>query len=230
MSDGEAAYSEWKGWSPTDFGVCSEDEGRYFAAEVGPLIGAGAKVLEVGYGNGKLLAFLRRHGCRVVGVETNSELVRRARDAGFRTAADLGSLAGEGFDLAVAFDVFEHVPDAAAVAFLASIAATLRPGGKVLLRFPNGDSPFGRAYQHGDPTHVTAVGSLKVRYVAQEAGLDVIGFKNPEVPIGSHAPKARMKHALARGIRSAVERLVGFAYFGGRMPLAPNLVAVLAKP
>jgi hypothetical protein len=45
----------------------------------------------------------------------------------------------------------------------------MRDDGVLVLRFPNGDSPFGRRTQHGDPTHVTtfrAARSLSERIIS----------------------------------------------------------------
>src|SRR5688572_31064921 len=38
--------------------------------------------------------------------------------------------------------------------------------------FPNGDSPFGRLYQHGDLAHVATLGQFKIRQLATMAALD----------------------------------------------------------
>ena len=55
------------------------------------------------------------------------------------------------FDTVVAFDVFEHFALEEIEARLAALETMIRPGGHLLMRFPNGQSPFGLVLQHGDP-------------------------------------------------------------------------------
>lgn len=67
------------------------------------------KCLEIGFGNGCLLGFGRHLGLEMEGVELNSVLRQRALNAGFRVFDSTHSLPESYFDVAVAFDVMEHV-------------------------------------------------------------------------------------------------------------------------
>src|ERR1700755_1345768 len=75
--DPYAHYAEWKRWD----GAAAPDEkdARYFAAEFEGVALAGKRVLEIGFGNGRFLAWARDAGARVVGVEINAPMRAAAR-------------------------------------------------------------------------------------------------------------------------------------------------------
>ncbi len=229
-------YLDWKGWDAAPFGQFGAEDARYFAAETALGDGRGCRVLEIGFGNGRCLGWLRTTQAEVYGVELNPALVAAARvllgpGRAFAEldAPELGALAG-GFTHILAFDVLEHVPQEALGPLLARFRFLLAPGGRVLARFPNGDSPFGRVYQHGDPTHVTTLGRAKVEYFAHRAGLEVRSLRAPAMPAAGFMPRALRRRALLAA-RAMFERLIGLLYFGGqRIPLDPNYVAELRRP
>lgn len=111
-----------------------------YEAEVTPLLldalepQAGATYLDVGCGDGRLMATLGRIGARTVGVDVSTQLLARARRHGPVVAAalpDLGWLADGALDGAYICLVLEHVPDHAPL--LAELARVVRPGGVLAL-------------------------------------------------------------------------------------------------
>ncbi|CAN0600397.1 unnamed protein product, partial [Laminaria digitata] len=76
-------------------------------------IGAGARILELGYGHAHFLSWATNRGCTVVGTEINPGLHDAALAAGhdvhLGTLADIDLPPGTVFDAVVAFDVFEHL-------------------------------------------------------------------------------------------------------------------------
>ncbi len=230
-----AEYLDWKDWSGEAFGRFSTDDAAYFAAETG--LGSGAtRVLELGFGNGALLGWLQSIGVEAYGVEANPHLViQAARLLGEQRAFDhvsapaLRRLAGS-FTYIIAIDVFEHVPQESLAPLLAELATMLSPAGRIVARFPNGDSPFGRIHQHGDPTHVTTLGRYKLEYFARRAGLAVIELRAPALPLHGTGLRRVLRRRLLQMLRGIFERIIGLLYFGGqRVPLDPNYVAVLGK-
>ncbi|MHC5795224.1 class I SAM-dependent methyltransferase [Lacisediminihabitans sp. FW035] len=180
---GSSDYVEWKGWvDQTPFGHLSAGEAAYFSSE---LKGVHVKpdgirdVLEIGYGNGSFLAYCRSMGWNITGTELDAGLVKAATDSGYEVfAADqMAQLAGRSFDLIAVFDVLEHIPQEAIPAFLIELTRALREGGRILFRFPNADSWLGNPLQNGDPTHVTAIGYLKMTFFALQSGLEVVSFR-----------------------------------------------------
>jgi len=230
----DAAYLGWKSWQAGDFGRCDALQARYFEAETGLAHDSGARVLELGFGNGAFLGWAQARGAEVHGVELNPVLVGRATQllGPGRAGASLEPLAGGplagSFALIVAFDVLEHVASADIPPLLATLRTLLARDGRLLLRFPNGDSPFGRLNQHGDPTHQTTIGAEKLRWFAAEAGLAVQVLRAPAMPLRGVGLARGLRRALVLAGRALVERVIAQLYFGGRrLPLDPNYVAVL---
>ena len=225
-----SGYSDWKDWhgefSPSD------REARYFAAELSGIVLAGKRMLEIGFGNGSFLAWAKAQGADVVGTEIDAPMVERARVKGFDAQpASLVALAaaGQRFDLVVAFDVFEHWDKAELVENLKQIAALLRPGGLVLARFPNGQSPFGRVHQYGDLTHQTVLSASSVAQLARLTGFTLVRVRNAcSVPVRSDFFSV-LKHHWRRLQRARFERRLAKLYGFGRLAFDPNLCALLRK-
>lgn len=202
----DESYAHWKRWAATDFGRCDDDDARVFEAEIAKArkdFPEGTRVLEVGFGNGAFLAFARARGWEVEGVEASAELVARAVAAGYRAhlAADLAGVEANRYDLVAAFDVLEHVPGDAVVGFVDEVKRVLVDGGVFMARVPNGDSPFGLVNQNGDLTHVTAIGSGMVHYLARRAGATLlyVGAQAVAPPRGRRlAVEARVRRLLIR--------------------------------
>jgi methionine biosynthesis protein MetW len=103
----------------------------------------GADVLDLGCAGGGLAKALEAvRGCRVLGCDIDSEAVAEARARGLeavvvdlsrQTPAEIAS--ERQFDVVVAADVLEHLADPGHL--LRAVADVLRPGGKVLVSFPN---------------------------------------------------------------------------------------------
>src|SRR5215475_9323248 len=74
----DVGYTEWKEWGAEQFGQYSALDARYFAAEFAIEAPSKARVLEIGFGNGASLAWLKAIGADVYGVEANPLLVERA--------------------------------------------------------------------------------------------------------------------------------------------------------
>ena len=110
------------------------------AAALKPL--AGKRALDVGCGAGLLCEPLARLGAAVTGVDAAPENIKAARDhahgAGLAInyrAGELADLALGRFDLVTCMEVLEHVADKPA--FIAALAASVAPGGLLILSTPN---------------------------------------------------------------------------------------------
>lgn len=177
---GSGDYATWKGWLPEAFGVEGRGDRPYYQRELRELMGADIRqVLEVGFGNGAVLAFGRARGWTMSGTELQPELVAMAVGRGYdaHNSSAVDSLPEASFDGIIALDVFEHISPAQSIEFLTVLGRKLRVGGHLVLRFPNADSWIGNAFQNGDPTHVNAIGMLKMTYYARSAGLRIESFR-----------------------------------------------------
>lgn len=222
-------YAQWKGWEASTFGRFDACEARYYAWHVRRALRGRMprRVLEVGFGNGSFLGYGRDRGWDVTGVELSPELRARAEQAGYRTAVDVDALPPEpAFDLIVLFDVLEHVERERLVEFMGSLSRRLDADGAIVLRVPNGDSPFGGRHQHGDLTHRVAIGESMLRQIAAACGLRVEAVGESSWRAQQHEPPTL--RAWWRGrLRRHLDKLLGYAYFGGPIDLSPNLAAVL---
>lgn len=231
-ADVYADYDGWKGWSFADFPRLTEHDRRYFRGELGGIALAGAEVLEIGFGEGAFLAFAREAGARIAGTELLAEAVAAARAAGVELldtdlARNLPAQAGR-FDLIVAFDVIEHLTFEELDAALAAIAALLKPGGRFLARFPNGESPLGRVNQHGDISHRITLSRSALRQILRRHPLEIERAANQFLtPHGSN-PVERAMIRFRHKLQYAVERIVNWI-FEADFLMGFNLVVVLRR-
>ena len=119
---------------------------------------AGERVLDAGCGTGDHAAAVAERGAEVVGVDASPEMVERAaeRFPGLDVrVGDLRDLGLSGFDAVLSNAVLHWVPEADAAA--ASLAAALRPGGRLVAEF-------------GGRGNIAAIDS-SARAVRAEAGL-----------------------------------------------------------
>jgi 2-polyprenyl-3-methyl-5-hydroxy-6-metoxy-1,4-benzoquinol methylase len=228
--DPYANYAAWKQWNgafaPTD------KESRYFAAEFRGIPLRGKRVLEVGFGNGSFLAFAKGTGAAVAGIEINAAMCEAARRHGFDAIdATLTELAarGERYDIVAAFDVLEHWDTNELVENFRAIRTLLADGGLFVSRFPNGQSPFGRVFQHGDFTHKSTLSTYKIEYLAALTGFDIVRIDNVRRVPSRPGPLASVRHWWLARRRRWIERSVARLYGIRKLPLDPNLVAVLKK-
>ncbi len=216
MSD---AYAEWKGWVELEpFGSMSAFDSAYFAKELGAnrcSLEPGMSVLEVGCGNGSFLAYAQSRGCTVVGTELSSFMIEAGVKAGYEVlpADRLGQLAPGRFDRIMLFDVIEHIPAESVQVFLDQLRALLKDDGRILMRFPNADSWIGNFVQHGDPTHVNAIGMHKLGFYAAIAGLRVERFAGA-ARVGFGLSIGRGLYLVARyPLAKLIETVVRLLYF-----------------
>lgn len=216
--------SDWQGTPSSGFAA-------YFAATP-PLadLPKGARVLEIGFGDGQLLRWCQMREHQVTGVEIVPALLARAQKMGIDCLpgpVTIDTLGDRMFDAIIAFDVLEHMEFSVIAAFFEHTKDNLAPGGFYLLRFPNGASPFGHAYQASDITHKSILSLGIMKQFAQRAGLEVAGTLQPR----PYPPT--LKGKLQRRLGYALQDMIGWmltrAYYGGRAHLEPNLLVVLRR-
>ncbi len=224
-----AAYDRWKGWDqPFTY---TADESAYFAGECRGLKLAGASVLEIGFGSGAFLAWAEAQGASVAGNEINAASLDAARarriellPARFEPGAEAYA---RRFDTVVAFDVFEHLTLEEIAAKIAALETMTKPGGHVLLRFPNAQSPFGLAPQNGDPTHKSALSQEVFGLLLQGSRFDIVRYGGSH-QIGGGGLARSIVRPVRRLLRGMIGGLLNFAY-ATRIPYDPVVVIVLRR-
>lgn len=227
-------YIDWKGWEEGAFGACDASSQTYFEDEIGPYLKTVSTsppcLVEIGFGNGSLLGWCRERKIDVIGSEIQPALQERARRAGFPVVDNISEIPAETADVVIAFDVFEHIPYDDLVALCGDISRILKPGGHLIARFPNGDSPFSMVFQNGDATHVQALGAIKARHLMAAAGLRLELLKAPSER--RQTLKGKLFLPVRRLMRAMFSAFVRYAFREGDTPptFTMNYVLVASKP
>jgi 2-polyprenyl-3-methyl-5-hydroxy-6-metoxy-1,4-benzoquinol methylase len=133
-----------------------------FLKDAGNPIAGGARVTDIGCGEGGLLAGLAEEnpGIRVVGYELNTSATSYGRDQGMDIRTAYFDGAGEAYDYVILEQTLEHLPDPSAL--LASIARNQKPGGVLYIGVPgilaypqNYQNNFVQYLQYGHLFHYT---------------------------------------------------------------------------
>ena len=141
-----------------------------------PAPASGARLLEVGCGDGSQLARKRELGWSVEGLDFDASAVEAAARRGLRVrVGDLAAqkYADSSFDAIYLTHVFEHVPDPRSL--LCEAKRVLTPGGILVIQTPNasgwGHRLFGSAWRGLEPPrHLTLHTRASARRLSEEAG------------------------------------------------------------
>jgi len=230
----DSSYLAWKRWEERKFGILKRSGRIYYDAEIkktGLKKRGVLRVLEIGFGNGSFLTYAKQKGWDVVGVEISNDLVQTASRHGYDVvcAENLAKFSDSDFDLIVAFDVLEHIGQNDLPAFFDEVARVLKNNGVLFARFPNGDSPFGLMNQNGDLTHVTAIGSGKIRHLASMAGADVVYIGPEAQPLFDGNFGHFVNRSIARPTKWLINMFVNFVFLprANVSFCAQNLVAAI---
>ncbi len=207
---------QWKNWSPESFGALSPQENAYFKAEIkNTQLKSIQTVLEIGFGNGAFLTYAKAQGWDVTGTEINEELIKVARTRRFSVfqAQELPTLPKNHFDLIAMFDVLEHIPQETIIPFLTQLRTMLKSDGILLAKFPNGDSPLGLPNQHGDITHITTLGSIKVLYLSKTVKLTPIYLGKSADPILCGSTPHILHKLVTTPLKAILEGLIKPIFF-----------------
>ena len=136
----------------------------------------GARVLEVGAGDGRFVSRLRAAGLEANGIEPSEGGVRMARARAApveRAALEEMRLEPESLDATIAWHVLEHLDDPEAA--VARIRIWLRPGGRIVVACPNLASVQARIggdrWFHQDvPRHRTHFTATGLRLLLERSG------------------------------------------------------------
>ncbi len=140
-----------------------------------------ARILELGCGPGYLLEYLERRGfTNVSGVDISAEQVAIAHKKQLRaTVADVFATleAAEGaLDAVVGIDLLEHFSKDEGIRLCDSIRGSLRPGGRVVFRTPNGSALLAGPIVYGDLTHKAIYNESSLRQLLALAGFGDLSF------------------------------------------------------
>jgi cyclopropane fatty-acyl-phospholipid synthase-like methyltransferase len=135
--------------------------------------------LDIGSGEGAFLEYLAAKGVtRFQGIDHDPALkaVQPSQIASHFKCTDVWQFLqtdGASFDRIVLLDVLEHFTPEEGFRLLLLIKRALAADGKIVLKVPNGSSPWGINYQFGDLTHKTTYNGESLRQLATACGLQV---------------------------------------------------------
>ena len=118
----------------------------FIAAALQASLPAGARILDVGCGNGVISRHLGRLGFQVLGIDVSEKTIEKARSATSlpnvvfqKKSAEELVASGERYDAVICSEVLEHLTDPGAL--LKVLYATLKEDGKLIVTVPNGKGP-----------------------------------------------------------------------------------------
>jgi SAM-dependent methyltransferase len=221
-------YQQWKKWERLF--ECDALQQRYYEHEFSGIDFSGKRLLEIGFGDGSLLRWVKDQKAQVVGCELIEPLCFSGKEQGYDTR--LGDVrmtvdpVRESFDLVVAFDVLEHVPPNELLDFIQFIRSVMKPGALFMVRVPNGQSPFGLINQYGDITHINVLSKGRFEQLAPMVELEMLYCRNA-FRLGTSGN--RLIDALRFKLRDGVNAFIAKVYGLGRTPLDPNIVACFRR-
>lgn len=225
-------YINWKNWDSSSFGKISKLEHAYFKDSIKLMqLEKSHKVLEIGFGNGSFLNFLKKNNYSCEGVDTNNHLVDLALKNNFIAHKSLDDIdPDKKFDLIVLFDVIEHIPENDIELFLIKLSSVLETSGSVLLRFPNGSSPLGLANQHGDVTHCNIITVPKLNYWCTNSNLKIVFYRGDTMPFIFRHNLLKMPSRMLRiFLYALIERIIRIISSQSKGVLSSNLQVILKK-
>jgi 2-polyprenyl-3-methyl-5-hydroxy-6-metoxy-1,4-benzoquinol methylase len=188
------------------------------------------RILDLGCGDGRLLAMLREHGApgwQLEGLDFSEAAVARCRARGFPARAgrvEDFDAPDASFDAVVMMQILEHLDDPRSA--LARVAALLRPGGVLVVETPNvGGLDYrwfrGRYWgMYHFPRHWNLFSSEGLARLLRESGFTVVGT---ERLLSTSSWILSLHHWLVE--RGAPQRLVGAFHY--QNPLLLPFVASL---
>jgi SAM-dependent methyltransferase len=112
-----------------------------------------SSLLDVGCGDGRFTGMISEDIDRCLGVDLSERAISIAKalrpEIDFR-ATNVAAIE-EGFDVVVAIETLEHVPDSGISAFVQALESRLNPGGRLVITVPSTNHPMQpKHYRHYD--------------------------------------------------------------------------------
>jgi 2-polyprenyl-3-methyl-5-hydroxy-6-metoxy-1,4-benzoquinol methylase len=225
-------YAEY---SKTQAGVPSHDSQiPGFERDISPHLprDRNVRILDIGCGQGHYVRELLRRGYKHTrGIDVSAEQIAIARRSGITQVA-IGDytdgLQSTELDVVIATDFLEHLTVPEGLQAVDNIIRALKPGGLLIVRVPNGASPFAGAIRYADLTHQTMFTAQSLRQLGANAGFAIVKVLPCPPPV--HGATSALRAAAWR-LASGAIKLVLAAETGqlrGHL-VTQNIVAVMKR-
>jgi SAM-dependent methyltransferase len=197
-------------------------EGRFVVSR----LASSQAVVDFGCGDGVILRQLGRRTGRTVGVDHNPDAIAVLAAAGIEAhATPFEEFAADetgSFDVVLAMQVLEHVPDVRPL--MESARRVLRPGGRFFVAVPNAEREVER-FEPLDfpPHHVTRWTPTDLTTLAAHHGFDVIGMHCE--PDGRGAVRRSLKRRLPGAPGDLAARVIARALPARSLSRALSVIA-----
>ncbi len=213
--------------------VLTNREKNYFKLELSKIKNLqNKKILEIGFGNGSFLEWSKLNGLNTYGYEINLDFYDKLKNRHkvyLGNGFDFDEKINEKFDLIIMFDVVEHIIRERLEEFFLKLNHILNKNGIILMRFPNGSSPFGLYYFNSDLTHELFLNKRSMRMLCDLTGFEIEYFDNMKRSNYFESLRGKLFGKINYLIRDIIEIILGNLYFGERVKLDPNVVCIIKK-
>lgn len=192
-------------------------------------------ILDVGCGWGGLIKVLQQDGyTSSTGFDISKEQIDTARSLGVKNVIDQSieqfclNAKDESFDYILLFDILEHFPADKGIDLMNQIYRLLKPGGKIIIQVPNGNSLISINY-YGDITHYKAFTPTSLSQIAKITGFEEEGYKEvlPYLPFKKKILSRFLWYLIIKPL-SRVYMLATVGNSGGKV-YTPNIMGVWSK-
>jgi 2-polyprenyl-3-methyl-5-hydroxy-6-metoxy-1,4-benzoquinol methylase len=195
-------------------GLSTQLRSKYLslAKNVGPYLPnptTGGRVLDIGSGQGDLLALCRDRGIDAEGIDRSPELADACNRAGLkvtlvRDVAEFLSETSEYWTTVSLIDVLEHFSKEEAYRVLTLVRTkALRSGGRLVLQVPNMQSPFATLNLYHDVTHEWGYTEASIRQILVAAGFRDVRVRAAEYPwAGMYAIRRLLRSVFYLAVRA----------------------------
>jgi 2-polyprenyl-3-methyl-5-hydroxy-6-metoxy-1,4-benzoquinol methylase len=190
-------------------------------------------VAEVACGHGSFLHWLKSRGyTNVTGIDSSPQQIEFARQVGVTVEQDdmnhwLACQPQNRFASIIAIDLIEHLSKDDFMEMLNASHAALSPGGSLIMRLPNGDSPLVGMNLFNDITHVWTYTPNALHSLSQMHGFS--GAQFADEGLEAIRDQRWLKVPLAKVARSFLQATVRAVTRENIQFWSPNLWARLGK-
>ncbi len=147
-------------------------------------------ILDIGCGRGEWLELLKEYGYNALGIEADSEMVRRCQQKKLDIVESdaleyIKSIPDNSVCMITSFQVIEHLQWGELNRLIKEMYRVLKKNGIIILETPNADNVEVGTYNfYLDPTHVKPVHSQLLEFVVQKVGFSetkILYWKEKEI-------------------------------------------------